>query len=477
MIVIQVMVQRSQKRLERIHAVEKKPAPKHTTKKAANKPKAKPPAKKVRQSRALSTEQKDENKRKREEERTMLTEFRAFIAESQKKQKTMNQTMEQTNVQLTTLQQGNDQPDYIRNLTNTVASQQTLIQSMNLEIFNMGSKYRSDLAEQDLTHRKEVEELNNTIECYRQKEDAMQLRINEWRSQRTRLLSELEELKSNGVPSVPSSPSTVEPTPKSTKLTKLIKPEPGAPDDVHEQATHYTWLAVEEGNVRCMELYGFTATQLQDICDELCPPKRKKGRGQKTTAYGDKQVFLMLLYHFTHYPTIRVLHQKFGPSTSAISSQLTRLILNVATKLFQWSLPIEPIKSYVRGDYFINIQTPQDTNVADATYCFDQNKHGIWIHCIHCPVTGKAVGYYTSGVRKIDKQWLQQFSPLVEKSDKPLSEVYENRMRGKFNLINSQYRGTIQDIDNTIRVLLALTNVDLGYDNPLCKRVTVDLSA
>jgi hypothetical protein len=458
-----------------------------------------PPARKPRR---LTDEQKAANKRKRDEDKSMLIEMRNFLAESTKKQKTVHQEMEATNSQMNALrvalppppnnnnQDGDTQADLIAYLSTTVASQQALIGHMNMEIFNMGSKYRHDLLELDLRYREDLDRLRDTIEAQREHDAAIQLRVSEWRSQRARLLDEMDNLRAaltrakEAPPPVqsvvaiePASPNSPPPSSRASPVVRVKHESTARPTDMTESATHYTWLVVEEANnARCLELYGFTAPQLLELGTQVASlASQNRGRGMKST-FGEKQTMLVMLYHFRHYTTIRVIHEKFGVSTSGVGDMIVRMLKSVVPGLFQWSVPLAPSPAFVRASYFLAIQTPAHTVVAGTMYDETNAQHGVWIHCMHCTASGKVTSYYSSNTREPEAGWIALFTPMQEGGVEgtPAAD-YGRRMRGKFALASSRYRGTLQEIDNTIRGLLALTNLDLGYANAICERVSVDL--
>lgn len=430
----------------------------------------------------LTEEQKANNKRRRQEDRTMLAEMRAFLAESSKKQKTVQEEMETTNSKMNTIQMQGNQNDYIIYLTTTVTAQQSIITNLNLEIVNMGAKYRSDLAEADLRHRDEMDEMRDALASHREHEAAIQLRINEWRSQRTRLLEENERLRT----ALATKPDTVPNNSNdSNTLPIKVKPESGknaSATDMSETSTDYTWLVVDEKNdERCLALYGFTSSQITEInahVNALSLVTQRKGRGNKPS-YSEKQVLLMLLYHFRHYTTLRVIHEKFGISITTITTTLNRVMCNIVPSLLTWSqqsLSLVPNQTWVQASYFLEVQTPQHTLMASNVYDQQSARHGVWIHCVHCNSSGKVVAYHTSNTNEPDAQWFVPYQPFVDANAVCVAvSEYGYRMRGKFSLAASRYRGTLQDIDNTVRGLLALTNLDLAYGNALCKRVSVDL--
>lgn len=458
---------------------------KTTTRKKQPPPKAKekPPVRKPPVRPRLTEAQKAENKRKRDEDRTMLNEMREFLAESTKRQKSQREQIESASITPPPVQ--SSQSDYIMYLSATVANQQAMISNLNTEIFNLGANHRHALAEADLRHREEVDELRATIQAQREHDAALQLRINEWRVQRARMMDEMERLR-NGIQASaqlllqqqqPQQQQQQQVAPQSNneptaKPQRLVKTEPG--QRALDSATHYTWLVVEERSPRCEELYGFTAQQLVELNQHISGAGfgPRLGRGGAKPTYSENQGLLVVLYHFTLYTTTRDVHEKFGISTTTVSTLIAKFLKEgAANALFHHSMPPLPVAAYSYAAYFLAVQTPLDAQIARAMYNKEAKQHGVWIHCMHCAESDKVVAYYCSNLAQLDEEWAAKLVPRADATH----GAYGRRLRGKFGFFTSRFRGCLQDLDANVRCLLALANLDLGYDNAIREHVTIEL--
>jgi hypothetical protein len=354
------------------------------------------------------------------------------------------------------------QTDYLVHLTNTVASQQVMIANLNLDIFNMTMRFRADCDELALRHQKERETLLETIASLTEKEARVQTRAEEWSHARDVLKQGLAQLG---------------PVTKSGPLGGKVKLEEGG--GVEKDESLYTWRVVEEDNARCLDLYGFTAAQLPTLLTGMSElsagaSTRKSGRGCKPT-FSEEQLFLLFLYHFTHYPTLRVMHDKFTMSSSAIQETLQKTTSTVHRPLLAWSWHegIVVVTHYVYARYFLCVNAPQDPAMAADLHDAENGRHGLHIHCVHDNKSQKVVAYGLSSNPIVDAAWLAQYAPLVVNS--PLVHDYEKRMKGKFAIFSARYRGLVKECESIVGCLLALTNIDLGYGNPIVVRECLSL--
>lgn len=418
---------------------------------------------------------------------------------STQKQPNVQQQLQQSRAEISEMQARTSQTDFVVYLTNMVAQQQTMITNMNLELFNIGTKHRADLLEVDVARREEREAMEQEITALREQEMLLQQKANEWRAQRDKLTQQVEDLrvvvqaKQQQLEEVakqeerPAFKKVRLIMPASAALPK-VKVESGAedhpgslssspptpPTTVENDEALYSWRAVEENNAHCCDMYGFTGPQLETIIshmgDVLHP---KSNRGPKPT-FGQQQFFLTFMYHFTHYTTLSSMHKKFGISKSALSDSVLRLMEIAYRDLFFWSLPSEPIQRYVDATYFFAVNTPNDTNIARALFDQKTRRHGLNVHCVHDLATHKVVAYQVLSVNQdVDAEWLANFQPLAK--DAVLVAAYEKRMRGKFAVANTRYRGSLKEFAKVAGCLLALVNIDIGYDNPVVVREILTL--
>jgi hypothetical protein len=353
-------------------------------------------------------------KRKREE-KSLMAELREMVEEGVKQKEAKRVEQDQR------LQAG--QTEYILHLTQTVTSQQNTINQLNKEIFNVGTRYRLEQADLKKLHVEERDSLLATITSLQERVDSLTKQ--------------------------PSEPVLQEP-----------KPRPSPPPI---DATLYTWSIVESNNPRCHELYGFTAPQLASLFVKIGPliSGGKSSRGGKPT-FGDAHLLLLFLYHFRHYPTLKVMHEKFGLSITTIQATLTRMITTVSRPLFSSSFGEGRRESstVVYGRQFLLLNVPKDSQTASDIFDVERGQHGLHIHSVHDTLTGRVVAYYTGSSPTVDPHWLSRHEPVKENAI--LVEEYAKRMRSKFAIASSRFRGTMKECDAVVGCLLALVNLDIS---------------
>jgi len=240
----------------------------------------------------------------------------------------------------------------------------------------------------------------------------------------------------------------------------------------------YTWRIVEEKNPRSMDIYGFTAPQLMVMQTRVLILEAEAVKTGRKSAYGEGQIFLIFLYHFTHYTSLKVMREKFHMGTSTLQHTVARMLSTITKGFFSWSWHEEEavVTHYVHACYFLTVNGPTDSKTAADLWDRVRKKHGFHIHCVHDLTTRKVVAYYLSSSPDADPQWLAQYEPLLDDDD-DIALNYEKRMHGKFAISTSRYRGVLKEFHSYVGCLLALTNLDLGYGNPILdpQSVIIDL--
>jgi len=291
-----------------------------------------------------------------------------------------------------------------------------------------------------------------------------------WARERKRFQQEIARLKLRG-------------SKKSSQKKKKKKKK----KESSEEEEDYGWentVDINDDN-QCLALYGFTAQQLREIAALVDPLQeaahKSGGRGRKAIPPDKHRLLLTILHYFVHYTTLRVLSERFGMSLTTVSVTVTRQLAIVLPSLFDLSLRPQcdtPYASYVTGSYFLTLSQPRDAIVAASLWNTEKLEYGHWIHCVHESGVGKVVSFRVTTADKPnpDDQWLQAFVPLLAEADGPSDTVtratqitrdYEQRLRGKFAIAMGRYRGTAQESDVMVRILLALCNLDLGYGNAI----------
>jgi hypothetical protein len=247
-------------------------------------------------------------------------------------------------------------------------------------------------------------------------------------------------------------------------------------EEAEKDESLYSWKIVEEKNPRSLNIYGFTPEQLALMLAEmnlleLEMPKASKGA---KSGYGEGQIFLILLYYFTHYTSLRVMKEKFHMSTSSLQCVVAKMIASFYKGLFAWSWggDITEVTHYVHACYYLCVSTPNDSKTAADLYDRVKKRHGFHIHCIHDLATQKVVAYYLSASVQADPLWLAQYEPMLDDDD-GLALNYERRMQGKFAISGTRFRGVLKEFHSVVGCLLALVNLDLGYGNPILSQESI----
>lgn len=408
----------------------------------------------------------EQRKRARDDERAVVGEIRELLAEQNKKQKTIHEDQARLDAQASALHSKRE--DMLGFMSETMRAQQATILSLNKELTQLGSMHRADLAELEANHSSAIGALRGEIAVLEQRVTESATRINaqeaqlsEAREQRATLERQLAEAIARAPPVI----APIEPAEKARAGRPVAAVVRKREPPVVADASLYSWSAVQEASDQCIALYGFSAQQLTAI-HELLPeqdnPRHKRGPKEK---HDDRHKLLVLLYYLAHYPTMHTLHELFHMSKTAVNDAVTRMLGAPTETLFEASCDAVDQRAvrYLHGAYFLAVQTPLDTQLADSLWCDEQQGHGQWIHAVHDAASGKALAFYVSETREVDEDWLADFEPNAP--DGAVTQRYEARMREKFALAESRYRGALPECESVVRALLAFTNLDLDYND------------
>jgi hypothetical protein len=254
-------------------------------------------------------------------------------------------------------------------------------------------------------------------------------------------------------------------------------------DDGYEDM--YSWSStVDTGSEQCLVLYGFTAPQLEKL-DAMTKPLQEAahkvcGRGRKAWPFDRHRALLTVLHYFVYYPTLRQLSERFSVGMTGLSMTLMKQLSVVLPSLFELSASLSPAKqqsnrknsprlSHATGAYFLTLCKPQNPVAAAALWAASQEDYGQWIHCVHdVDGGGKVIAFQVTSQAEPDAKWLETFKPLLDATPaKKITQAYEARLRGKFAIASARYRGTADESEAMVRVLLALCNLDIAFDNPV----------
>lgn len=261
--------------------------------------------------------------------------------------------------------------------------------------------------------------------------------------------------------------------PKQEKKRKFVKLEE---TKVTPNAL-YTWSVVEVSSPRCVELYGFDAKQIQSLYNRMntirnaSKDENKSKKGCKASI-DDEVFFLSFLYFFKHYATMRCMQEKFQITTSHLQSHLLKTVTSHSKAFYRVSNQREAasMENDVRvyRCYFFTVNKPIDPALSQKYYSPLYKLHGLFVHCIHRENgNGKVIEFYTSMRKKVETAWVESFIDNEDEEDQKDDGNYEERMKSKFEIAITKYRGNLSELHNIVECVLALTNFDIEYDNPI----------
>ena len=403
----------------------------------------------------------------------------AVRAEQNKRQHDDDIASEQTKKQKTAhddLSLHNRREDMLTFMGETLKAQQGIITTLNKELTQIGTLHRTELMEVEARHDKTLGIARDEITSLKRSVSQRDTSIAEKDRQLSEAKTVLDVLERQ-LEEMTASHTTLEqrlrgatasraPVEKNREAAKrpiaAIVRKRDAP--VVDDATLYSWKAVESASDQCSVLYGFTAPQLEELYGLLpAPPDERHKRGPRSK-YDRRHELLLLLHYLVHYPTMRVLHEKFDMSNTVVGTTIQCMLGEPTETLFEASIEdvARPVASYIHGVYFLPVQVPQDVCLADRLWCEAQHGHGVWIHAMHDATTEKAVSYCVAEAPEMEAEWFTDFEHWARNGD--VTQRYEARMRAKFALTESRYRGALDECDTMVRALLALTNMSMQFE-------------
>lgn len=236
-----------------------------------------------------------------------------------------------------------------------------------------------------------------------------------------------------------------------------------------ESNSLYTWSIVESRSGKCNEIYGYKASDILRLYTQVNVILKSMKMAS------DERFFLLFLYFFKHYHSMKAMQEKFGINVSDIQARLLKMITTVGAQLFvvskrEESAPINKSQRVYRC-YFIVIDKPVETAMSQKYYSALYKQHGLYIHCVHhIDASGKVIAFQANNKKIVDKEWLKTHMDLNTKDDDANDGTYEMRMKNKFAIVATRYRGNLTELPNIVECLLALTNFDIHYGNPIENR-------
>jgi hypothetical protein len=212
----------------------------------------------------------------------------------------------------------------------------------------------------------------------------------------------------------------------------------------------FDWPAIKANHPNCMKNFGFTGEQILRIADNLSIPKGN--------------VYLQcFLYFARHQPSGRVLGEHFGMLATSVRNVPTYFTTQHSQRLF---------------DYSTSDCQPGDEERFYAIHWYQEAKK--FIHCLHAKQDERCVEFRLMDSVVQIAEWSARCTTAATNE----FSMYMVRMRSKFALLKSPRYQRMQTLVNTIRSLLALTNLDILFKNPLpihpllvrCQKLLVDIN-
>lgn len=227
-----------------------------------------------------------------------------------------------------------------------------------------------------------------------------------------------------------------------------------------ENGVPYNWKElIKDNHVNCASVFGFTPEQIKSIGKYVYAKKYSKSKGKSKKSKRiepTKNIFLVFLYFFTRYPTIKVISDKFGVSPSSTQNSLFNVIESRADILFRKSIEDYNFPSDENSDtftfddssdssgilyskYFIETNRSKCDDIALEYYCAKFGKYGVHVRCLHDEKTMKVINYYIENGSKtricggchntVDTDdWKNTY-----RSDENKERLYKKRMESKFS--------------------------------------------
>lgn len=466
-----------------------------------------------------------------------IAELREMVQSSMAEQQDARSVIEETLDQLRKSNIPLDPKAYITQLSDMVAHQQAVIHSLNVEQFNLGAQQRIEIFGIESKYRAELDEQRNLLQAAKAHELEMKAGVDADVERRTNRLSAtindlnaslaterervsslkqrlaeaaeaLEREKQRNVvdeeegpePPVPIQltekkrqkhqqppPTPViqkqwqQPRPpvRESALPKMKREAEMVPDD---ERYLYSWSVLQREPERCLSLYGFTARQLVVIRDYVgvkpltSAKKRQTGHLSGITT---ETRLLFILHFLTRYVSIQKLYQRFNIATSTLAENLNAGIEVLAPLLIERSLSHERETRFaipmVYHTYFFPMFAPTgEHGVGSRYYNREWKCYGVYVHYIVEPLKGKAVIHTVD----TDTTWQVALDSGARRATEEDDDGgFAQRMACKFLIMGAKYRGCIEDIASVVQLVIALTNLDIIFGNPIVEQLVNEVQA
>lgn len=237
-----------------------------------------------------------------------------------------------------------------------------------------------------------------------------------------------------------------------------------------EDLTLYAWTVLVTHPERCLDLYGFTAPQLMKIRNYIgvTPIRRKKNAVSMSNNISTETRLLFILYFATKYATFNRLQTLFRVSGGRLSDLIVVGVETIAPILFAQSISQQrdqPITfALVYHTHFMPIVAPQDHSLANRYYNDERNGYGVLMHYIVDPASHKVLIFTTGSLNA----WpMATGCGATRATEEDHDYGFRRRMTAKFAVVGEKYRGSLTDHPLVVQLVVALTNLDIEFDNPL----------
>jgi hypothetical protein len=231
----------------------------------------------------------------------------------------------------------------------------------------------------------------------------------------------------------------------------------------------YTWNILKEQSSKCMEIYRFSSGQIstlyeyiiaiintKNICKKGCKPK-----------YSHETKFLVILYFLVHNTTLKHIANKFQIGSTTIQEIITTTIHQCSSELFNKSNENDNKCNLIYQSYIIPVNNFSDNDVISKCVINGEKTYGIYIHCIHNSKSGKIIYFDINNKKDVDTKWLKKYKVQSNSRTTKFITTFETRMKNKFSIMSSKYRGDLSELHGIIQFVIALTNMDLEFNNEI----------
>lgn len=336
----------------------------------------------------------------------------------------------------------------INNLRDDELKTKVLLNQSNLTNIHQKNEYRKEL---DMLNKKVVELTDREIEHKKQIETFDKIMIEHKKEIENVNQKQHEEIENLKRASASVINQNIEYKKEIETFTKNKK-EPLKSDIL------YTEEILTKYPDKCIDIYGFTADNIIKIHNYLESTKIKKTsyKGCRQT-YSSQTKFLFTLYFLKHYETLVKMKEKFHVSSGFLQESIDKVIQEYSLELFNWSTSSElshqslPLsEEHESNSCFIHINKPENAELMLQFYNKDTRKYGIYLNYTVNLLSQKVISFEL-GKSSINNN---------EKDDD-----FKKRMKSKFMIVSVNYRGDPVNLTNIFQFVIALTNLNIEFEN------------